>query len=131
MPFITCVTALLLALVFLPVAAGTGETVDWSSIDAERRREVIMSTPIDKIEFKDYSLLQCLKAISNKAWDVTGRSFSITIQGTDPQPDRVISMQLHNITIKEVLELLAAASESKIEMTQKGCVVTFENEYIK
>lgn len=110
-----------------PAVANGSEGIDWASLDAERRVDVITSTHIDEIEFSEYSLLQCLQAVSNKVREARGRSFSISIIGADQQPDRLVSMRLRDITVREVLELLATASESRIEMTKKGCIVDFDD----
>jgi len=81
----------------------------------------ILSTIIDRVEFEDQSILDCLKTLSEFASGKSGHGFSVVLMG--PPGDKNITMTLRNLTIAEIIDILSIATKSEITFTDHACVV--------
>jgi len=96
------------------------------------RAEITKSIIIDKVEFDNEELGECLTRLSKINETITGRGFSYFIrdyrnnksEGNSEKTNR-ITLKFSKITLGEVLKYLGDYTESNIEMTENGCRVTY------
>ena len=100
---------------------------EWSSIPPQARAEIISSIRFEDVSFQDQTLSNCLEKLSQMTSDVLGSGFSIiTVNNTkNIISNPKITFKFKDITLREILKYLAMASNTNIEMTASGCVVTY------
>lgn len=122
---------LVLASLAAPLAvrdAFAAPNLDWESISPAARAELVSAVVLERVEFRETPLLDCLKKLSQMTKGVLGRGFSVSIVGNPHWKNEPITMTLESMNVRAVLKQLGQVSGSHIEMTGDGCIVTFEPE---
>jgi hypothetical protein len=102
--------------------------LDWESISPAARAELVSAVVLDRIEFRETPLSDCLRRLSQMTKEAIGRGFSISMIGKPSLQSEPITMTLESMNVRDVLKQLGQVSGSRIEMTGDGCVVTFAPE---
>ena len=104
--------------------------IDWKSLSPNASVEIVSSVIIEKVDFDNQDILDCLQTLSHMTYDALGRGFTITAQYAPDYPrdsQLRINQKFRYMTIREIIKVLAAASGAKIDMTEYGCRVSYGN----
>lgn len=115
------------------LSAQTSNTVppiDWKTLSPNAAKEIETSVIIEKVDFENQDLLDCLQTLSHMNYEALGMAFAVRAQYAPDYPRESqprINQKFRHMTIGEILKVLAAASGAKIEMTDSGCNVSYGN----
>lgn len=95
---------------------------DLVSLPPKARVEILSALIFEEMDFKDQTLQECLRQLSDRTSDSIGKGISsfIRLPANNPEPTKLISMKLRQMTFHDILELLSDASGANIEMTEGG-----------
>jgi len=95
--------------------------IDTNNLSKSEKVALIKNVVLDKIDFTNEPLLECLKSISNTCSKTIGMGFSFTSKGIwNPK----ITFRAEKIRVAETLHYIETLGDVTIALNEDGCLVT-------